>query len=285
MKGCFRLLASILAYGGTKSPQDKAAQILLVIGFCVEFVVVYSALVEQAIKDFGVDSVLLWPTKIFVFILLVFAFFHQLQIFRNFSLLSDSDSDSNTKVANIKRYVELSIYIFFGVLTGEAGYMLTIISLPDCNGIIFSFFSNLLGIDNLGLMLKFLFIFVAAVVCLLVIIWDFLFYLQFKDTNIKDINILKKFIGLDILSLFYWGLFALVLIPNAWEWIGVTQDVCNNVTQDVCNNVDRGYVILAWVFMSLFALTYCLVCIKRIKEGIIELAKAPSYEKSLETII
>ena len=291
MTGCYRLLCSILAVG-VKSPQDKAAQILLILGFCVEFFVVYSVLVEQAKNDFRLGSALLWLPKIGVFILLTFVFFHQIQIFRNFSLLSNLDSV--TKVANIKRYVELSIYILFGVLTGEAGYMLTIISLPNLDGIIYSFFLNLFGGDakDLGLILKCLFICVAALVCLLVILWDILFYSQSKNANrdersvfnsekfknFKKFKKFKKFVYLDVLSFLYWLAFAFVLIPNLREYLGV-------ITQGADNDVNRNGVIVVWMLMFVFALSYCFICTMRITEGIIQLAKAKSYEKSLEEII
>src|SRR5262245_14109582 len=186
----------------------------MLVGFAVEGIILWQVVLEQATKDIGrtplpILPFLFWLVPVVVFFLL----FHQFAIFRNFALPREAAARANriglettiaeaiqsleqtnaavvnsvvSKLKNRPRWndeqvtgrkrVEIALYALFGVLTGEAGYMLTLLHEHNSSNMTSVLVMGLFATqgESWGRTLECVFLTCAMVICLLVLLWDLL---------------------------------------------------------------------------------------------------------------
>src|SRR5262245_42262080 len=209
--GLGRFVKIVVGWGAPTS-QEVAANCLMLLGFVIEGIILWQVVLEQATKDIGRTSLpilpfLFWLVPVVIFFLL----FHQFAIFRNFALpreaahrlnrvglettIADAiqSLEQQTPPASIsalaklksrpqwsdeqvtwRKRVEIVLYALFGVLTGEAGYMLTLLHEHNTNNMSAAFVLWLFDTkgQTWGRTLECVFLTCAMVICLGVLLWD-----------------------------------------------------------------------------------------------------------------
>jgi hypothetical protein len=258
-----------------KSPQGIAHYWVLVIGFILESTVLHST-VNSNVPVIMMEYPVL--VEIVIDLIIFNLIFHQILIFRNFSV-SDAESYnsanmhlqtiSNNSTENLKKILLcITFLIFIGIsaVAGEFGYLFAVSKLAhigDTGGII-SWLINTLGatkevieqrfkhelpINNpemltLKYSLKGLFVMGATILCVLVIAWDIV--IKFIPDEYKKFEgVWLLFIFMDLLSLSVWVFISPLIIPNA----------------DFMTSMD------VWIFLMLIMVIYSVFSGLRIWKG------------------
>lgn len=284
------LIRYIRLFGGfcSGSTHHAASNWLLGIGFFVEYSVI-GHVFHGDINPFTNDndsvlrSVVEWLPKI----ILLPLFFHQFLIFRNFTIPTSHTAAGETLHGlgatshdwngwrTIRSILEFLIYLAFGVITGEAGYLYAIGHLSETHTAPFTSIQGLTGhSSNLKMALETLFILGAILVCILVIIWDLLVWLSIKwgrseadkeryYISLGGPKLLWWFLALDVFSLGIWLAIASVIWPTMY----------------LTGNA-RDRMSWAIIGVALSALFYCTIALCRFILGCADLGARQSFSKA-----
>jgi len=218
-----------------------AHHMVLMIGLVLEWFILSSTLSAVYIEDNDLIDTMV------VYLVISSLIFHQILIYRNFSVsgsihISDYQPPKDIR-EKILYGVTLFIFIGVGAVAGEFGYIFAISILSETNtsgfiigdGFITGFFMDIMQTDthhiiseiiaegkdpnqfnieikSLQKSLKGIFVLGAIIVCILVLVWDIFVK---NDGNFKGLK--KYFIAMDFLSLFFWGLVAILIVPSLSE--------------------------------------------------------------------
>jgi hypothetical protein len=197
--------------------------------------------------------------------------------------------------AKRKTILEITVYFLFSVLTGEAGYLLTIIRAHESSNVSSSaihWIENAMtrqtydealqqfkkrevvqpgelqaavpsseaimraDRDRWGTALEGLFILTASVVCFIVLLWDLVVMCTPSERKRYD-RLIMYFFWNDVLSLVIWSCVLIIVTPLA---------------------PDLGYA--AWVLLALFYLIYLILIGLRLWQGIVDLGRPDEYEEA-----
>jgi hypothetical protein len=323
--GVKRLIRAVLSTRG-KASHEVAGTWLLLLGFVIEFYILQDVIIHQFREDFGDGNAMFLVVVAIAGALVILALlFHQLMIFRNFSLphrleLRNQQQRVTTLVGTIhssisqgrplhsavgelsglvapqvtshpawrtrrraKKVCEVTTYLLFGVLTGEAGYLLTVLResaarrLADSNpgavttgvvGKVQAFFGT--GSADWGNTMECLFLLCAALICACVLTWDYL--VRFTPPAREEYrSMLARFFWDDWTSFVFWIVLLVIVTPRFRAQFGGVQYVSNYQTTKAL-----GFISWAWGILLLFAVAYALSIGFRVKRGLDSLAKQQS---------
>jgi hypothetical protein len=170
-----------------------------------------------------------------------------------------------------KKLLEILTYGLFGVLTGEAGYMLTVLHEHDPSHWTARFFWAFFGTRGLawGQTLECAFLFCAMAICVCVLVWDAIVTTS-PRANQDYGDWLKTFWWNDGGSFCFWLCLFLVVTPNARWVIGV------RIGSD-SNAVVLGYCLYAWLFLLGCSSLYIFLTGARFLRGLKTLGTVPEY--------
>lgn len=168
---------------------------------------------------------------------------------------------------------EIAVYALFGVLTGEAGYKLTVLHEHDPShwtaDVIFTVFGTA-GM-GWGRSLECAFLFCAALICFLVLAWDAI--VRFSPTGKRHYgNLLKTFALNDASSLLFWLCLFVVVTPSFRFLLGERFNPFNPAKTDIGVGIE-----VAWLVLIVFGALYVSLIGKRFFAGLRALAAEPSY--------
>lgn len=291
--------------------QEVATNLLLLVGFSIEWIVLQKLVLNQATLDSSSDLGQMMPLLVIgSSIVILCLLFHQFAIFRNFSVpweveqrerldtidaavqksLDTLNQGDATKAIDLLQNVpsareiapptdlfrrrvqkgfEILIFALFGVLTGEAGYMLTVLHEHDQSHWTSQAIRNLFGTTGWewGRTLECAFLLCAALVCLFVLIWDFVIAASPKARE-RYRGSLPTFIKNDFLSLLFWSCLFIVNTPSIRFLLG----------ERFAPRSEIGPILTyAWGILILFSVLYVLVVLKRIWRALGVLAAEPTY--------
>jgi hypothetical protein len=246
------------------SAHHAAGQALLGIGFYVEYQIIRVVFINKNIEDSGTFA---WSLINYLpIIILIPLFYHQFVIFRNFTLPHrEGDMDQPPDVTkreqnpcrSLRSFYEFLIYLAFGVITGEAGYLYAIGSLSESTNSVFVHLRQMLGSpSDLRTDLKSLFVMGAALVCALILIWDVLVLLNAKVWKSKRDSVsylvsfgkfplLVWFFVLDALSLFIWLIVATIISPKFEHLVDANEKLALRTSFECLKFVALVYVIFS----------------------------------------
>jgi hypothetical protein len=173
-------------------------------------------------------------------------------------------------------WIERLVFLFFGVLTGEAGYCLTVLHEHHEAGWLVDGLQRVLGTASWGLTLGCVFLACAAAVCLLVLVWDLAAAFS-AETRARLGKRLKHFIIDDLLSFLFWISLFCVVTPEVRLMLGVQGEYPVIAT--------LGWCSLVWVFLLFFSVWYVLALGKRLLSATAALASEPTYDDARQIII
>lgn len=264
----------LIAIGwNANSSQEIATNLLIIVGFFIEGIVLHEAIMRQATADFLPTFGIVRIASVIAFAFVAASlFFHQFVIFRNFSLSPGAGVNSKERK---QRWLEVALYVCFGVLTGEVGYLLTVVREHNPSSRIADAIVTLFGtrkpfiekeLDWL-LTLECAFLLGAISICFFVLVWD-AFVRSSPNTNSDDRAWLETYWRNDLTSLAFWICLLTVVTPRARWQFGVRFDPIR----------DLGTVIvLAWIVIGASSLSYVIMMSKRLKAGLNALAAEESY--------
>lgn len=186
-----------------------------------------------------------------------------------------------------RKVCEIGIYLLFGVLTGEAGYMLTVLNhhpqkpswLIETVGFLFGTKAH-----PWATTLECLFLVCAACVCGLVLWWD---RIVLGSRILKDEfgeELIKGFRKLDLLSLLFWLFLFVIVTPSIRGLLGAEPITPEDAEISILlTQVEIGKVIWAWVGLFVSALFYTINIIDRWQKGLQKLKSAESDDESMIT--
>src|ERR1041384_8616043 len=306
--GLWRFIKIVLGWGAPTS-QELAANSLMLVGFFIEGFILWQVVLAQAKNDIGPTSLpVLAFLRWLVACLIYFLLFHQFAIFRNFALpreaahrasrtefdhtiveasrsLEQSDPRAHSAaLAKLNRRfhwqedpvtwrkrVEVVLYALFGVLTGEAGYMLTLLHERNENHVSAAFVAWLFGTQNKwGETLECVFLTCAMFICIGVLLWDVSVASSEKARKQYE-SLLKQFFVYDGLSLVFWACLWAVVTPNVRWQLGAQLDAANG------GQPQLGLCGSVWVILIVFSALYIGVLLRRFWRGMVTLGKEPTY--------
>lgn len=196
------------------SATEKVHHWLFIVGISVEMVLLVTVFINKNTLDFLPNTDLdVSIQTVLIIVLLPVLFFHQFVIFRNTHLVGQPGEG--------KGVLGISIAVFFGILTGEIGYLYVILK---SNGIEFLNFTDaIIGPDkpsdqwtlvDLGKALKAMFSLGAFILFILILVWDLRAYFNESSKNFYGNKLPFFFIPMDILAIIIWGSIFGVMVPD-----------------------------------------------------------------------
>ncbi len=258
------------------SVHHASAQALLGVGFYIEYLIVGTVFLN---KNPEVRYTFKWHlVNALPYIIIIPLFYHQFVIFRNFTIPHSHEKEIERHFLRALRIAcEFTIYIAFGLITGEAGYLYAIGSFHAPSSAVFQFIHSLLQTDKLDDALESLFVMGAALVCFLVLIWDVLIMLELYILGEKS-DAKNYEIEFGCLRLIWWFIIADILSVALWCCIAT---VCSSIFAfthygQVQNTNDLETAI---EILKILALLYGLVSLLRFVIGMSKIAKASSFKE------
>jgi len=179
--------------------------------------------------------------------------------------------------ASVLAWIERLVFLFFGVLTGEAGYCLTVLHEHHGAERLVVGLQRVLGTEaSWGLTLGCVFLACAAAICVLVLVWDAMAYFS-SETRARFGKKLRQFVLDDILSLFFWTSLFIVITPEARLHLGVQGEYPVIAT--------LGWCSLVWFCLVAFSVWYVLALGKRLLAAAASLASEPTYDAGRNIVI
>lgn len=171
----------------------------------------------------------------------------------------------------IKKLIEICIYGLFGVLTGEAGYMLTVLHEHDRSHWTAVVIESLFGTKGYGWghSLECVFLICAIGICCCVLIWDYLVWLS-PDIKQEYGALINVFMWNDWLSLAFWTCLFAIVTPSSRWWLGA-----RIVQAEV--DTELGLCAHAWLVLLVFSSLFVYKVGKRFVCGVQALGMAGSY--------
>lgn len=271
---------------GAETTQETATHVLMLVGFAIEGSLLFQAAWRGAKNDFsgplGVASV---QVLLMIVLTLVVALllFHQFMIFRNFTVPRTAARTRGTPVPQVRRsqkLLEVSIYFLFGVLTGEAGYALTLVYQHNQSNWSASALKTLFGTDRgysplsdaeqWGLTLLCTFLLCATIICLLVLAWDFVASRDTHQRSLYPDGLLSSFKFPDFLSALFWFCLLLVVSPRFRWSAGVRHSPLP----------DLGHFWFAWAVLGMCSLLYLFLMLRRVFRALDVLGAAADYPEA-----
>jgi len=170
-----------------------------------------------------------------------------------------------------KKLLEIFTYGLFGVLTGEAGYMLTVLYEHDASHWSAQILWTVFGTRALGWgrTLECAFLFCAMAICICVLAWDAV--VTSSPSAKEDYGVwLKTFWRNDGFSFGFWLCLFAVVTPNARWMLGVR-------TASDSNGVNLGLCLYVWLFLAVCSGLYIGITGKRFLKGLKILGTASTY--------
>lgn len=262
-----------------RGAHERASIILLFVGLAVECYVIWQALFGKISEDFRAIPEMQKLLMILVPALLAGMMVHQLLIFRNFMAIERSreEPESRSIVSRWRGRVEILIFVVFGVLTGEVGYILTLAHEAHAFNPVGAALKGFYGTSGYpwGTTLKCLFISFAAFVCILVMIWDALMAAEGRDGKLNlGREELKIFVVMDGISLVYWCLLGGIITPRLRYLMGARFSNGNYFM----GVQEPGGVTYLWAALLFFALVYILASLWRLRRAIAVLDDIPEAQ-------
>jgi hypothetical protein len=296
--GFGRLICIVTGFKGS-SIHNAASLYILFAGFLVEVVVLGHFLVDRSepVRPPNSEADTLIRSIILLLVLPLFA--HQFMIFRNFTVphfagrgsddesqqqetpKSTSDEDTKCDVGGsagsagfgilsfVRGMTEFLIYLAFGVITGEAGYLYAVGFANDSHSAVFEWVRDcLVRTMSLQQALEGLFFVGALVVCILVFLWDILttmlmcFKPQGEALRRQYKPVIGWFFGLDSFSLGVWIVIASFMFPRLNNFLGSPSDY------------------FKFTILLTIAALYLVSNLVRLVFGIVRLGKAESFYES-----
>jgi hypothetical protein len=282
---CIVRLALLLTGLGRGSSHHAAGQALLGVGFYVEYQIIRVVFLNKNPEDAGTPT---WSlVNMLPIAVLLPLFYHQFVIFRNFTLPTRAHDGDELDAATeknpcrtLRSVLEFIIYMAFGVITGEAGYLYAIGHVSESTNSVFLSLRSFIGPTDLKTDLKSLFVLGAALVCALIIVWDLLVLLNVcickskSDSesyfaNFWKFPLIAWFFALDILSLLLWLTVATIICPNFERF-----------AQDTLKASEKGALRASFFLLEVFVLLYAIVSFLRFVVGCNRIATAASFEEA-----
>ena len=271
------------------SPHHAASLYVLFAGLFVEIILINNFLMHKSQSIRAAES----PTSALigwiVIVLLLPLFLHQFMIVRNFTLMhAGTHDDRDIPFADsaafdgkhrkylsgfyaccffLKSIVEFCIYLLFGVISGEAGYLYAVGSVNASKSGAFTWVEqNMLGSAPLREALEGLFVIGALSLCMLVVLWDVLVAIAIRSPKGGDAlrtryeRVLVWFFVLDFFSLALWMVIGSFIFPYLNNHIGEPTEF-------------NKFIIL--IFLSG---VYLIASVVRLWKGIRRLGKEPSLQ-------
>jgi hypothetical protein len=190
-----------------------------------------------------------------------------LEILKHLQDPSGVREPKEVKRLRLLKFFEIMIFAFFGVLTGEAGYMLTVLREHDGAHWTSRALLDAFGTSGWawGRTLECTFLLCATIVCLLVLLWDGIVALS-PTTKARYGGSLWTFVKNDFLSLLFWLSLFVLNTPSARFWLG------ERFTGGLGGNIPN-----VWGFLGATSLLYVVLIGKRVWAGFKALASEPSY--------
>jgi hypothetical protein len=224
-----------------------------------------------------------------IIILLLPLFSHQFMIVRNFTLMHAGTHDDRDipltdpaafdgrarKYSSglfaccffLKSIVEFCIYLLFGVISGEAGYLYAVGSVNASKSAVFTWVQqNMLGNASLREALEGLFVIGALSLCMLVLLWDVLVAIAIRSP--KKGNALRNRYGRVLKWFFVLDVFSLAL----WVVIG------SFIFSDLNNQIGRPTEFNKFIVLIFLSGVYLIASVVRLWKGIRRLGKEPSLQ-------
>jgi hypothetical protein len=243
----------MLLFGrGSGSAHASATQFTLLIGFCVEAVLMVGVMVEvfENHSAQGHSPVAQNFARATTSILITSLLYHQFLIFRNFSIPAHSHNIQQKPASEnwaraLRSVVEWLLYLVFGVITGEAGYLIALEHFNaygdpqgghDMYHAVTRFLNTGETHESLPTTLKALFVKGALGVCILVLVWDILMLISggcYKSETDRDRYFEKFgfmrlpiwFVLCDLMSFFVWCIVASLVCPACAHWFSGNTEV------------------------------------------------------------
>jgi hypothetical protein len=166
-----------------------------------------------------------------------------------------------------KSFIEISIYLLFGVLTGEAGYMLTVIhERYPSNWSVSAAFTTFGTQTSWGHTLECTFLLCAALICITVLVWDTLVILSPAKHQYNSFWF--TFFSNDVLSLLFWTCLIAVVTPRARSYFGAV------------DSSHPGKLPDFWFFLLVFGGVYACMIGSRIWKGLEYLGRLKTYDEA-----